>query len=441
MAVTIDQIPTQAGEVLRALIEVESGADSAAWWLDARQDPPAQGAVVDGSVDVVGSGGGAITRWRYRWQNANDLLINKSGGSGGFSDWVAPGGVLRDKFLLIASDDTAPDIDVQIAFNDHSTAGGSYCRIPLTSADIAKLARLTNNFNLLNLVISDEPGSGPVPPPTPVTRDTSGDVAAGAPVVSAGAEAVPAAVRDTDASIAAGAPGVDVDAARVEPGDADTSGDVRAGAPRVSADAEVVPAGDTGTAATAGAGAPGLTADVETVGVQPPSDAGGDLAAGAPEVDATARVVPVPSETNVQLAWLAAGAWQPRTNPPRAVMPLVVRCQGATEDLCPAICRELVKKLEWCIFGETAIPSDSAPHGVITSSSAQHVIGGVVVSLDVNQSLPEFEDGDPEPSISEVRILLTQPTTTDSDDLSLFIERRADLRRVLSRLHGGIGTP
>ena len=29
--------------------------------------------------------------------------------------------------------------------------------------------------------------------------------------------------------------------------------------------------------------------------------------------------------------------------------------------------------------------------------------------------------------------------THDSDDLSLFISRRADLRRVLSRLHGGIG--
>ena len=57
----------------------------------------------------------------------------------------------------------------------------------------------------------------------------------------------------------------------------------------------------------------------------------------------------------------------------------------------------------------------------------------------VNQSMPDFEDGSPEPSVSEVRILLTQPTTHDSDDLSLFISRRADLRRVLSRLHGGIG--
>ena len=439
MAVHLNTIPAQAGEVLRALIEVASGSDANAWWLDARADPATQGAVVAGSMAVVGGGSGAITRWRYRWGGANNILLNKSGGGGDMASWVGSGGILHSKFLLIASDDTSPDIDVQIAFRDFTAAGGSYCRIPITSADIVKLARLTNNFNLLNLVISDEPGSGPVPPPPPVTRDTSGDVAAGAPVVSAGAEAVPAAVRDTDAAIAAGAPGVDVDAARVEPGDADTSGDVRAGAPRVSADAEVVPAGDSDTAATAGAGAPVLTAGVETVGVQPPSDAGGDLAAGAPEVDATARVVAVPSETNVQLAWLAAGAWMPRTNPPRAVMPLVVRCEGATEDLCPAICRELVKKLEWCIFGETAIPSDSAPHGVITSSSAQHVIGGVVVSLDVNQGLPEFEDGDPEPSISDVRILLTQPCTTDADDLPLFISRRADLRRVLSRLHGGIG--
>ena len=38
-------------------------------------------------------------------------------------------------------------------------------------------------------------------------------------------------------------------------------------------------------------------------------------------------------------------------------------------------------------------------------------------------------------------MLVTQATTTDFDDLELFITRRADLRRVLSRLTGGIGTP
>ena len=336
MAVTIDQIPTQAGEVLRALIEVESGSDSAAWWLDARQDPPAQGAVVAGSVAVVGSGGGAITRWRYRWQNANDLLINKSGGSGGFSDWVAPGGILRDKFLLIASDDTAPDIDVQIAFNDHSTAGGSYCRIPLTAPDIVNLARLTNNFNLLNLVISDEPGSGPVPPPTPVTRDTSGDVAAGAPVVSGSAEKVPAAVRDTDATITAGAPVVDAGAARVEPGDADTGGDVRARAPGVSADAEVVP---------------------------------------------------VPSATNLQTCRMLAGAWMPR-RARVAVMPILAVVEGPAEDLVRAICREICKKLPYYTYGEDCVPADAAPTGTLGPSAGEHTPGAIVVSLDPNQSEP-----------------------------------------------------
>ena len=308
MAVHLNTIPAQAGEVMRALIEVESGNDSNAWWLDARSSPASQGAVVDGSLDVAGVPGAAITRWRYRWGGANNVLLNKSGGGGGMSDWVPSGGILHDKFLLIAQDEINPAIDVQIAFADFTAAGGSYCRIPITSADIVKLARLTNNFNLLNLVISDEPGSGPVPPPPPVTLDTSGDVGAGAPVVSAGAEAVPAAVRDTAATIAAGAPGVDADAARVEPGDADTGGDVRARAPRVSADAEVVPAGDSDTAATAGAGAPVLTVGVETVGVQPPADVGGDLEAGAPVVDATAGVVAVPSATNLQTCRMLAGA-------------------------------------------------------------------------------------------------------------------------------------
>ena len=246
MAVHLNTIPAQAGEVMRALIEVESGNDSNAWWLDARS----------GRLRHRARSWTALWPWRaFLAQRSHDgatagetqtiYLLNKSGGGGGMSDWVSSGGILHDKFLLIAQDDIDPAIDVQIAFADFTAAGGSYCRIPLTSADIVKLARLTNNFNLLNLVISDEPGSGPVPPPPPVTRDTSGDVEAGAPVVSAGAEAVPAAVRDTDAAIASGAPGVDVDAVRVEPGDADTGGDVRARAPGVSADTEVVPAGDT----------------------------------------------------------------------------------------------------------------------------------------------------------------------------------------------------
>ena len=143
--------------------------------------------------------------------------------------------------------------------------------------------------------------------------------------------------------------------------------------------------------------------------------------------------------TTIQTIIFTGATYAPRERPARAVMPITVRVENRPYSLVPDLCWELDRKLSWAIFGETAIPTDAAPHGVITASSSQHVKGAVVVSLDVNQGLPEFEDGDPEPSISDVRILLTQPTTHDSDDLSLFISRRADLRRVLSRLQGGIG--
>ena len=413
MAVHLNTIPAQAGELMRALIEVESGSDSNAWWLDARADPATQGALVAGSMDVSGSGG-ALARWRYRWGGVDNILLNKTG-PGNFSDWVAEGGFVRDKYVLIASDDTDPSIDVQIAFNDFVSAGGSFCRIPLSSADVTKLNRLTNNFNLLNIVVSDEPGSGPVPPPTPVTHDTEGSVEAGAPGVSADAEVVPAAVRDTASSVAAGAPTVGAQAEVVSADPAtvrDTGGDVAAGAPTIAAQAEVVPAGERDTAATVEAGAPAVTARAETVGVQPPEDVGGDVAAGAPEVDATARV---------------------------AVMPLLAVVEGPAEDLVRAICREICRELPYYTYGESCVPADAAPTGTLGPSQGEHVAGAIVVSLDPNQSEPEVGAGSLEPAVSDIRLLVTQATTTDFSDLELFISRRADLRRVLSAMTGGIG--
>ena len=211
-----------------------------------------------------------------------------------------------------------------------------------------------------------------------------------------------------------------------------------AGAPEVDAHAEVVPAGASDTAATAATGAPAVTAQADVVGVQPPSDVGGDLAAGAPEVDATARVVPVPSATNLQTCRMMAGAWIPR-RARLAQMPLLAIVEGPAEDLTRAICREICKQLPYYTYGEDCIPADSAPTGTVGREAGEHVRGGIVVSLDANQSEPEFSAGSPEPSVSEVRLLVSQSTTTDLDDLDLFISRRADLRRVLSRLTGGIG--
>ena len=401
---TIGTIPTQPGELVRALLTVgEAGPNTSNrnWY----RESTAVGSFSDDSDIEMSAGLGNINR--VLWNLNNELRVFRSG-SGSMITAIAAAGDLAGKSFFFATDD-AIDARFDVGAADVTAAAG---RIQLVAdATVQAVFNAVLADGLVNIVIADTPIA-------PIIETGGVDVEAGAPGVEATAEAV------------------------VAPDPVDVSGEVTAGAPGVSAEAEAVRGApvDHNTAAGVELGAPGITADAEAVPEAAPIDVSGDVEAGAPGVEATARVVPVPSATNVQLAWLAAGAWMPRTNPPRAVMPLVVRCEGATEDLCPAICRELVKKLDWCIFGETAIPSDSAPHGVVTSSSAQHVIGGVVVSLDVNQSLPEFEQGDPEPSISEVRILLTQPTTTDSDDLELFITRRADLRRVLSRLHGGIGT-
>ena len=110
------------------------------------------------------------------------------------------------------------------------------------------------------------------------------------------------------------------------------------------------------------------------------------------------------------------------------------------DDLTRAICREICKQLPYYVLGKSCIPADAAPTGTIGPSAGEHTPGAIVVSLDANQSEPQFGAGSLEPSVSEIRLLVTQATTTDFDDLELFITRRADLRRVLSRLTGGIGT-
>ena len=147
-----------------------------------------------------------------------------------------------------------------------------------------------------------------------------------------------------------------------------------------------------------------LTAGVETVGVQPPADVGGDLPTGAPSVDATAGVVPVPSATNLQTCRMMAGAWMPR-RARVAVMPILAVVEGPAEDLVRAICREICKQLPYYTYGESCIAADAAPTGTLGPSEGEHTPGAIVVSLDPNQSEPQFEDGSWEPSVSRSAVI------------------------------------
>ena len=271
---------------------------------------------------------------------------------------------------------------------------------------------------LVNIVVADTPGD---PTPTPVDHDTTAGVDLGAPDVEATAEAVQAAA----------------------PVDHDTTAGVDLGAPDVEATAEAVPAAapvDHDTTAGVDLGAPDVEATAEAVQAAAPVDVGATVDAGAPGVSATAEIVGPGATVHVQIASFLAALWMPRPNPPRAIMPISITVERDAEHLVPALCRELSRVIEWCVFGETCIPSDAGPQGVIPRGAAETVYGGLVVSTDPNQAAPEYEESDPEPSVSECRLLLTQPVTANHDDLELLLDRRAELRRVICRLNGEIGS-
>ena len=61
-----------------------------------------------------------------------------------------------------------------------------------------------------------------------------------------------------------------------------------------------------------------------------------------------------------------------------------------------------------------------------TAAAALHEACALVVGLDQSQPLPEYEQGSAKPSISEVRLVLTQPYTAESGAaLELLTRRRA----------------
>ena len=142
--------------------------------------------------------------------------------------------------------------------------------------------------------------------------------------------------------------------------------------------------------------------------------------------------------TRVQRVIFNAGAFMPRPSPRRAIMPISVTVEGDTSALVPDLCHELARALTWAVYGESVIPADAAPRGTITESSGEHVKGGMLISLDPNQPAPLYVESNAKPDVSEVRLILTQPVTTDLDDLDLFIARRSDVCGVLAVLNGVI---
>ena len=113
--------------------------------------------------------------------------------------------------------------------------------------------------------------------------------------------------------------------------------------------------------------------------------------------------------------------------------------EGDTSALVPDLCHEIANALPQFKYGESIIPADAAPRGTITAASGEHVYGGLLISLDPNQPQPLYVESNALPDVSEVRLILTQPITTDLADLDGFISKRGDVARVLENLNGKIG--
>ena len=145
--------------------------------------------------------------------------------------------------------------------------------------------------------------------------------------------------------------------------------------------------------------------------------------------------------TRLQRVIFNSAAWAPRPQPRRAIMFCSVWVEGDTSALVPDLCHELARALPWAVYGESIIPADAAPRGTITEASGEHVKGGMLISLDPNQPAPEYVESNAKPDVSEVRIILTQPVTTDLSDLARFISRRDEVCKFLSTLNGEIEGP
>ena len=276
MAVTLNTIPAQAGELVRALITSGLGGDNTVnrIWLDTRT-ATASGSFV-GDLEVASTLPGSVTR--VLWHTTGQLRLIFV--SGGILAATAAGGVLVGKHLLLAFNDTDPPIDVDLAFADAAVLD-KQLRWNASAAEEALYDAVALG-SLINFVISDAPSAE-------VFVDTAAAFTAGAPTLTAIADKeLPAPTFDTGAvSLTAGVPTLAASAEKVGLVQEfhDTEVAVTSGAPGVSAAAELVEGGVFEAMASLVAGPPSVVADAESVGLaQPFHDTAAAIAAGPASV-------------------------------------------------------------------------------------------------------------------------------------------------------------
>lgn len=141
--------------------------------------------------------------------------------------------------------------------------------------------------------------------------------------------------------------------------------------------------------------------------------------------------------TTLRRITFGGSAWTRRGNPPRAELAAEADVEGFGADmLADDLARALAARLPWAVVGETVIPVDALPRGVIPDHA--HRPGALFVHLQPNESPPEYVEGGALPDGGTVRLMLVQPMTTDLQDAPLLIERRLQAVDVLAGLSGRI---
>ena len=249
MAVTLNTIPAQTGELVRALFTIAEGGDGAEWFNSGTN----AGSVSVDSDLVIEPGGDESVISRVRWIGGR-LRFNKVGG-GTFTAMVATGGALDGKTFLVAYDDQAPLVDIDLPVSGRGNVGGGFYNTGSVPAphDDALTALAAND--LVNIVISD---------PQSVA---------------------PAVVHDIGASFVLGSPAFSAVLGKTLPEDQDISADFTIGAPAFSVRLDKTIAGAIGIAAGFTLGAPSFSGSLEKTTV-PPHDDAASFFLGAPAFSA-----------------------------------------------------------------------------------------------------------------------------------------------------------
>ena len=140
--------------------------------------------------------------------------------------------------------------------------------------------------------------------------------------------------------------------------------------------------------------------------------------------------------TIVQRARLGATAWVEWPDPPRAIMRATITVAGRTTAIIDDIAAEIARRLDWGEYGVSIFPESTLPLDTPDAAEARLEIGSLVIATDPNQGTPEFEQGSPHPSVSEVRIRLEQPISQDLADRAMLLRRRDEVADIIGTLYG-----